>query len=330
MIVAFSGGADSAAMAQAAAELARREQRRIGAVIVDHQLQRDSALVAADAAARATFWGLAPVVVKQVQVGRAGGLENAARNARYDALTQAAHEIGAQAVLLAHTRDDQAETVLMGLVRGGSPRAVAGMAPVRGIFRRPWLAFTRAQLLAAFPDPDAWQDPHNQDVTFTRVKVRTQVLPELSTQLGRHLPSTLARFGTLLQEEVAAVDFYADQLWRQAQVSTKRRLELQDAIGLRWTDLAQHPVCSAADIAPLVEHPRAVMSRVLVLAAGEAGVVLGALRHQQVQQLAALVTDWHGQGPLNLPGSVSAVRISGTVSFCCDNLAQFKPVEAKE
>src|SRR5215207_3414871 len=128
VLVALSGGADSLALAAATAFEAPRAGCRAGAVIIDHGLQQGSAEVAARAAAQAAELGLQPVLVRRVAVAPAGegGPEASARIARYAALDAAAHETGAVLVLLGHTLDDQAETVLLGLARGAGAASLSG------------------------------------------------------------------------------------------------------------------------------------------------------------------------------------------------------------
>ena len=137
VIVGCSGGADSLALAAATAFEATRAGRPAGAVVVDHGLQPDSAGVAARSRCQRAALGLAPCDVVRVQVGSAGGPEADSRQARYAALADAAGRRGAVAVLLGHTLDDQAEQVLLGLVRGSGARSLAGMPPVRPPFVRP-------------------------------------------------------------------------------------------------------------------------------------------------------------------------------------------------
>ena len=146
VLAACSGGADSLSLAAALAFVAPRQRLRAGAVTVDHGLQAGSAERARAVAATLTGLGLDPVECVPVTVPRGGahgGPEAAARTARYAALDDAAQRTGASVVLLGHTLDDQAETVLLGLARGSGPRALAGMAARRGHYRRPLLAVRR-------------------------------------------------------------------------------------------------------------------------------------------------------------------------------------------
>lgn len=186
MLVAVSGGADSMALATATAFEAPKLGLRVGAVTVDHGLQAGSAERAQQVAERLRELGLDPVEAVPVLVGRQGGPENAAREARYAALDDAAERLGAAAVLLGHTRDDQAETVLLGLARGSGSRSLAGMPAQKGRYRRPLLELDRAatrQACSAQSIP-VWDDPHNSDPAYTRSRVRHEVLPVLEKHLG--------------------------------------------------------------------------------------------------------------------------------------------------
>src|SRR3954469_16995223 len=200
VLVALSGGPDSLALAAATAFEAPRAGLRAGAVIVDHGLQAGSADVAARAAVQARDLGLAPVHVVAVEVGASGGPEAAARAARYAALDAAAALHGAAAILLGHTLDDQAETVLLGLARGSGAASLHGMAAVSqsagsGLYLRPLLGIRRSTTEPACVDADLhpWTDPQNGDPAFTRVRVRTSVLPLLETELGPGVAEALAR-----------------------------------------------------------------------------------------------------------------------------------------
>ena len=163
--VALSGGADSLALTAVAAGL-----RRTTALIVDHGLQAESATVAERAHTQALDLGCVAAQVIRVEVGRDGGPEAAARRARYAALDD--HRAGAP-VLLAHTLDDQAETVLLGLGRGSGPRSIAGMRSFESPWGRPLLGVRRATTVAACAELGLapWHDPHNDDRRFTRVRL---------------------------------------------------------------------------------------------------------------------------------------------------------------
>src|SRR5580692_2079347 len=213
VLVACSGGADSLALAAATAFVAPRLGLRAGGVTVDHGLQPGSAQRAADVAAVLGKLGLDPVrsiavTVPSAGAAGAGGPEAAARTARYGALDAAAIQCGAAAVLLGHTLDDQAETVLLGLARGSGGRSLAGMPARRGIYRRPLLNVRRASTGQACADLglEPWQDPHNEDFRFTRARVRHQALPALEAALGPGVAEALARTARQLRADTECLD----------------------------------------------------------------------------------------------------------------------------
>lgn len=294
VLVALSGGPDSLALAAATAFEAPRSGLRAGAVIIDHGLQSGSADVAARAAQQATGLGLAPVRVERASVGAAGGPEGAARTARYAALERAASESGAAAVLLGHTLDDQAETVLLGLARGSGAASLQGMPAVRGLFRRPLLGIRRATTAQACADAglEPWTDPQNADLAFTRVRARTTVLPMLEAELGPGIAEALARTAEQLREDAEALDSFAEELVE---------------------DLAEHAEAGISlDAHALLANPPALRQRLIRLAvSSEFGV---ALSRQQTLEVARLVTEWHGQDGVDLPG-VRVVRRDGRLRF---------------
>jgi len=283
VLVACSGGADSLALAAAA----RFVGRAVGLVTVDHGLQEGSAARAADLAAWASSAGFDPVIVETVSVaGLSGGPEAAARTARYAALSAAAVRVGAVAVLLGHTRDDQAETVLLALARGSGPRGLAGMPARKGIFVRPLLDVARADTRKACAalGLEPWADPHNSDPAFARSRVRGAALPALVEALGPRVVANLARSASLIAADNQALD-----------------------------DLAAPLVATVLEISELVALVPAVRRRVLHLWARQLGAPGGALSHRHVEALDALITDWHGQGAVHLPGGIRVIRAAGAL-----------------
>ena len=290
VLAACSGGQDSLALAAALAFVGPRAGLRAGAVTVDHGLQEGSAQRAADLELMLRGLGLDPVRTATVTVAGPGGPEAAARAARYAALEETAADVGAAAVLLGHTLDDQAETVLLGLARGSGPRSLAGMPPRRGLFFRPLLGVRRsvtAAACAALGLP-AWSDPHNADRRFARVRVRLDALPALESALGPGVAEALVRTADQLRDDAEVLEKIA---------SERRR--------------ADAPM-SADSLAVL---PGALRTRVLRSAALEAGCPAGALTAAHVTRIEELVTDWHGQRGVDLPGGVRAARQSGEVLF---------------
>jgi tRNA(Ile)-lysidine synthase len=292
VLAACSGGADSLALAAALAFVAPRAGLRAGGVTVDHGLQEGSADRAKTVASVLSGLGLDPVrrVAVTVEAERAGGPEAAARTARYAALSRVAAEDGAAAVLLGHTLDDQAETVLLGLARGSGPRSLAGMPPRRGVFRRPLLGLRRTVTAAACAAAglDPWEDPHNEDRRFARVRVRLDALPALEAALGPGVAEALARTAGQLRADAEVLE----------KISSERTR-------------GDSPLAAST----LAELPGAVRTRMLRSAALEAGCPAGALTAGHVARLEELVTDWRGQRWIDLPGGVRASRRAGQLCF---------------
>jgi tRNA(Ile)-lysidine synthase len=286
VLVGCSGGADSLALAAGAAISGHRG----GAVVVDHGLQAGSDRVAAVAARQCDGLGLDPVEVVAVEVGERGGPEAAARDARRAALREAAQRHGAAAVLLAHTLDDQAETVLLRLARGSGARSLAGMPAADGLFRRPLLGLRRDLVRAACDEAglEAHEDPHNADDRFARARLRHHGLPALVQDLGGGVVLGLARSAASLREDNEALDRWASAVHLEA---------------------GAKEVTVPTDALTLV--PAAVRLRVVRRMALEAGCPGAALTREHILAVAGLVTAWRGQGPVDLPGGVRARRRSG-------------------
>ncbi|MEO3937877.1 tRNA lysidine(34) synthetase TilS [Dermatophilaceae bacterium Soc4.6] len=285
VLVGCSGGPDSLALAAAVAFEADRAGLTAVGVVVDHGLQPGSSRVAQTAAAHCRELGLAQVEVVRVEVvPAAGGPEEAARLARFAALDEAADRHGAVAILLGHTRDDQAEQVLLGLARGSGSRSLSGMPRRRGLLVRPFIGVTRDETEAACAayGVEPWQDPHNDDTSFTRVRARA-LLRELERELGPGVRAALARSAEMIRED-------ADHLEDEAR-------SLREAIGpTPWA------------VSTMLAVPRALRTRLWRILAVEAGSGAGQLSSAHVESLDALLTCWHGQGPLQLPGHVRASR----------------------
>jgi tRNA(Ile)-lysidine synthase len=251
------------------------------------------------------------VEIATVTVEPGGGPEAAARYARYRALDETAVRLGATAIFLGHTRDDQAETVLLGLARGSGARSLAGMAPVSddGRYRRPFLAVSRdtTRLACQADRLQPWEDPHNTDNSYTRVRVRLEALPALERAAGPGVTEALARTAALLRADADALDTWAvDLLARAGQPSLT----------------AASAATVALDVAVLLEAPAAVRTRALRLAALAAGAPATDLFAVHVEALDALLTDWHGQHRVDLPGSVKGYRRYGKLILATEGARQ--------
>ena len=292
-LVACSGGADSLALAAA---VAFEAPGRAALVTVDHGLQDGSADQARRVAALGYELGFDPVEIVTVHVGRDGGREAAARTARYAALDAVAAALDRD-LLLGHTLDDQAETVLLGLGRGSGARSIAGMRPASGRHLRPLLGLRRATTEAACRalGLDYWDDPHNDDRSLQRVRLRREVLPLLEDVLQGGVAEALARTASQLQDDDDALSAAADAMILQLCAPGDGKLQDDDEL----------------DVAALAQLPRAVRTRVLRAWAREGGAAEVTAEH--VERIDALVTDWHGQGCIALPGGAGVRRASGTL-----------------
>ncbi|HEY7177221.1 MAG TPA: tRNA lysidine(34) synthetase TilS, partial [Micromonosporaceae bacterium] len=291
VIVACSGGADSLALAAATAFVAPRVGLRAGLVTVDHRLQEGSTERAVDVVTWAAGAGLAPTSILTVDATPHGdGPEAAARAARYDALSTAAMRDDAAAVVLGHTRDDQAETVLLALARGSGVCGLSGMPARRDIagvpFLRPLLDVSRAETVAACAELGLvpWIDPHNDDPRFARSRVRA-ALPLLTELLGAGVVPNLARTAALVAADSSALDDWA----------TAAAVEAYGDDGSLRVEV-------------LAEMPAAIRTRVLRIFALRLGALPSALSHAHIAALDALVVAWRGQGAVALPGGILVAR----------------------
>lgn len=287
VVVACSGGADSLALLAATVFEGRKAGWRVVGATVDHGLQDGSADRAAHVVAQMAGLGADETFSARVSVDAPGlGPEAAARRARYAVLEEIAERLDAAAVLLGHTRDDQAETVLLGLARGSGGRSLAGMRRSFDVFVRPLLDLPRDDTVTAcqVEGIDYWDDPHNDDPAYARVRVRRTVLPVLEEQLGPGVAQALARTADQLRGDMDLLD---------------------DVAEAAYADLAGLPVDG------LLAQPAPLRRRVLRLAALDAGSPASELFHEHVLAMDALLTDWHGQRWVDLPGHVRCVRRDG-------------------
>ena len=292
VIVAASGGADSSALAAALLPECKSKAISVIPLIVDHGLQKNSADVAHEAKKELTKLGYESIEIRKIAVEITDGIEASARRARYAALNDVAKLHNAVAIFLGHTKDDQAETVLLGLARGSGTRSLSGMAQRIDHYRRPLLSITRAQTEAACEEAGIkfWRDPHNQSMEFTRVRGRENVLPMMEKEIGPGVTDALTRSARLLRDDADALDQWADEVFDEL-----------DPISL--------------DIATLETLPRAIRTRVLRKAIYLAGAPSGSLSADHIEPVESLVTAWKGQGVISLPGGVTVERISGRLSL---------------
>lgn len=294
VLVACSGGADSLALLAATVFEAGDRDWRVVGVVVDHGLQAGSEAHTQRVVQQMAELGAHETASVRVSVDAGpAGIEAGARESRYAALEQLAAHFSADAVLLGHTLDDQAETVLLGLARGSGSRSIAGMRQGFSVFRRPLLSLRRAETEAACAalGLDYWVDPHNSDPRFLRASIRHSVMPVLEEQLGPGVALALARTGTSVREDLDCLDDLAE--------SAFAGLELDEGL----------PVAS------LTAHPPAIRRRILRLAALAAGALPGELSRERILAVDALLTDWRGQARIELPGHVGVTRADSRLHF---------------
>ncbi|RJS46077.1 tRNA lysidine(34) synthetase TilS [Nocardioides cavernaquae] len=307
VLVACSGGADSLALLAATVFETRRTATSVIGAVVDHGLQDGSVDHTARVVAQMAALGVDETASIRVDVdASAGGIEAGAREARYAALGKLATHFGAALVLLGHTRDDQAETVLLGLARGSGGRSIAGMRrsfSEDGVhFVRPMLELSREQTEAACraEDIEFWIDPHNADPRFLRARVRHDVLPVLERELGPGVAATLARTAEQLRPDMEFLDDFAEDVF-----------DLARGRDASWTHgLGVRVRCDAVE-----GHGPAITGRVARLAALEAGCPPAELFAVHIDAVAELMVGSGRGRQIQLPGHVTAHRDGADLAF---------------
>lgn len=337
VLVACSGGRDSMALAAVSHIVCTSMGVRCGAVIVDHGLQAGSEQVASEAADRCHALGLGPVIMRNATVqARGEGLEAAARQARYNELCAAAHESGAIAVLLAHTMDDQAETVLIGLLRSRGVDALAGMPQVftrSGVtFARPLLTLTRDETTGLCEDlgVEYWDDPTNGDAVDgelpddypLRSRVRHDLLPAIERFAGFNVTRHFAESAQLARMDKEYLDQRSDEVMGEAVTAVDRpassaavSTDTPRACAADDTNDSGHGIGLMIGVKRIAREPEAIRLRVIAHALSQAGVNASAA---QIAAIDRLVVDWHGQGGVSLPRGYSANRKKHVIRVCQD------------
>ena len=289
--IAVSGGADSMALALASYLESKDRTHSLLAIIIDHGLQSGSDEIARLTDQRVRKMGFSETRVIRVDVEITDGLESSARRARYEALQHCAEQEDLAAILLGHTKNDQAETVLLGLARGSGTRSLSGMSDRKGIYIRPLLGLGREITIRACQESgiEYWSDPHNEDSSFLRVRAR-RLIPTIESEIGPGIVDALARSADLLRDDADALDGYARDFFATIDPSD-------------------------IEIETLGRLPRAVRTRVLRMAIYQLGAPAGSLTADHIAPVEALVSEWHGQGPTSLPGGVKVERKSGRLSL---------------
>ncbi|MBR5950905.1 MAG: tRNA lysidine(34) synthetase TilS [Actinomycetaceae bacterium] len=293
LIVGVSGGSDSMALALVAQYVARHEERECACVIVDHGMRRESYDEAIMVADRLRNLDFGDVQIVPVELAGNGGLEAAARTARYAALAKVASERGG-VVLLGHTADDQAETVLLGLARGSGARSLAGMPELGALgdhsdicVVRPLLAQRRMALREALSGMGiAWvDDPTNEPDSAVRAAdghplrrnaIRHQGIPGLNRALRMSVIEPLARTASLIRRDNEALDSWASEQYEKLARCDADFNTGQSSVRFSIPDLADLPI--------------AIRTRVLRMAAIDVGAKAGALNFWHIEHMSDLVT----------------------------------------
>jgi tRNA(Ile)-lysidine synthase len=291
VLVAVSGGADSLLLAHCLNLEGESTALHISAVIVDHQLQERSGDIALQTKKKLLEMGIPEVHVIEVEIVKKDGLEADARTARYEALTEFAAKERATAIFLGHNQDDLAESVLLGLTQGSGTKSLAGMTKQAGLYFRPFLSLSREEIVEACAEAhiEYWNDPHNEDERFTRVKIRKQILPLMESQLGPGIKEALARSARIFREDSDALDTLTEEIF--ATIADPGSIEVE-----------------------LLERlPVALRKRVIRRALARLGATRISAEH--LDWVEALIGQWHGQGAVALPAGVTARRESGRLAL---------------
>lgn len=311
VVVAVSGGADSVALLLGLDESVRSRKLniRIEVAHLNHKLRRESNVDARWVRALAKELGHRVVVGSSDISARArksnDNLEQAARRARYDFLKQVAKQSHAKTVLTAHTMNDQAETILLNLIRGSGGDGLRGIERLRPIaprseilLARPLLSWARRQDTEAYcrnRSIEFRDDQMNADPAFTRVRVRNEVLPLLE-QFNPKFIETLARSAEILRSDNQALDNAAQRLVDVAANRQRRRIK-----SLR-TDV-------------LRIAPTALRRRALRLWLEEHRGDLRRIEHAHLTGIEKLLLSTKSGRVAELPGGATVVRQSGLLHY---------------
>ena len=291
VVVAVSGGADSLLLAYSLFLEREELALSIHAVVIDHQLQEDSGAIAIQTKRALEKLGIESITIIPVEVEKRDGIEADARRARYQALVEFARKVSASRIFLGHNQDDLAESVLLGLTHGSGTKSLAAMRVDDGLYVRPFLALEREVIRQACQEAklDYWNDPHNEDERFTRVKIRKKILPLLESEIGPGITEALARSARIFREDSDALDALAEEI---------------------YTTL---PDPTAMEIGVLEGLPIALRKRVIRRALASLGATR--INAEQLGWVDALVSQWHGQKEVALPAGVTARRESGRLAL---------------
>lgn len=304
ILIGVSGGVDSKVLALAA----KNQGLNFDMCVVDHQLQEISSKVAEEVLLFAKDLGVDASVVKvNVSLDTGRGMEDAARDARLNALTLEAKKVGASQVWLGHNRNDQAETLLTRLSRGSSIKSLGGIKEVRDIFHRPLLHSSREEVVnyAKNHNIKYWTDPHNSSDEYQRVRVR-KALSMLSELLETNLVDTLPRLAQQAQRDSKYLESVSQEAYKKSVLDTNtvhlpKHLFIENVILV-----LSNKTCQGLD--------KAILSRVVVLALANSGANMSRVTAEHVSGVEDMVFG-KTQGILQLPGKLNVTRSDKKLFF---------------
>lgn len=309
IVVACSGGADSLALTDTLWHLSKEMSFVVCVMHVQHHLrgleaQRDARLVADFCQEREIIHRQADVNVRQLVLDAGLSIEEAARKLRYAALESYRQEIAARAIFLAHHRDDQAETVLLNLLRGAGTRGLRGMLSNNGFLIRPFLSATRQDMEQYCAENNIifCQDSTNDDVEYKRNWIRKTLLP-LLTEVNPQIKKSLAQVATLAAMDEECLD-------KQAQEYLKNYGKKMD----KAYELVAGP--------EFLQLPDALKMRVVRLIM--VNINAGEFNYEHVKAVVALVVKRTSGKSLDLPKvkafyAKNKLRVERTATLCKDN-----------
>jgi tRNA(Ile)-lysidine synthase len=299
VLVAFSGGPDSTALLHALWQLRDRLQITVAACHVHHGLRGPEADADAAHAAAFTQHLEIPLIQKRADVPavveeRKLSVEAAARDVRYALLEEAAAEAGAERIATGHTADDQAETVLINLLRGAGPAGLSGIPWVRGRIIRPLLGITHADVEDyCLAEGLAYRlDQSNLDLKFTRNRIRHQVMPQLR-ELQPNVVGALCRLAEITRADDETLTILATAVLAKLSRPTGKGLEmpLGDLLSL-----------------PLALQRRALRKAVAQVKGSEVDI-----EFERIEALVRLANEGRTGAVVELPGGIVATRALGVL-----------------
>ena len=291
--VGCSGGADSSAILLGLSTIYKNSNaKKVHVVIVNHQLQEITDTVSLNTAKLAESYGFNAHIVPVAINSTEGGAESAAREARYEAFNCMIQQYDIRAFLIGHTKNDQAEQVFLGMLRGSGTRSLSGIPEIRGIFIRPFLnelSRKDTQQVCVENEVDYWCDPHNDSLMYKRVAVR-KLIQETEKSAEQNIVDSLVRTAQISAEDAEALDFYANSAIQQL-----------DKTGWLVKDLQQ--------------FPQAVRKRAYRIKLASLNAKSDSLSFKIVAQIDNLITDWTGQGAVSVSNRITAQRENSKIVF---------------